>query len=81
MSGAFKKTLGQGANGSEVMKLQQILIAKGMGAAAKTLGKTGANGYFGPATKKAVMEFQKMNGLEQTGSLGPKTRALLNSGM
>ena len=81
MAGAFKQALGPGSNGSDVTKLQQILITKGLGAAAQALKKAGANGSFGPLTRKAVMEFQKANGLEQTGALGPKTRALLNSGM
>ncbi len=32
---------------------------------------------FGPATKKVVIQFQKDNGLEQDGSVGPLTRAKL----
>ena len=35
------------------------------------------NGYYGPSTTKAVTAFQAANNLEQTGSVGPKTLALL----
>ena len=36
-------------------------------------------GYFGQLTQAAVAAFQTHNGLEAVGSVGPKTRALLNS--
>lgn len=40
---------------------------------------TGAiDGKIGPITKKAVIEFQKANGLEADGKIGPKTWAVLN---
>jgi peptidoglycan hydrolase-like protein with peptidoglycan-binding domain len=35
-------------------------------------------GYFGPLTSEAVRKYQRANGLEAVGALGPKTRALLN---
>ena len=39
---------------------------------------TGAiDGKIGPKTKKAVMEFQKANGLKDDGKVGPKTWAAL----
>jgi peptidoglycan hydrolase-like protein with peptidoglycan-binding domain len=35
------------------------------------------DGKFGPMSKKAVAEFQKANGLEADGKVGPKTWAVL----
>ena len=35
-------------------------------------------GYFGPLTKAGLQAFQKKNGLDPVGVLGPQTRALLN---
>jgi peptidoglycan hydrolase-like protein with peptidoglycan-binding domain len=35
------------------------------------------DGHYGPATKKAVMEFQRKAGLEPTGRVGSETRARL----
>lgn len=36
------------------------------------------DGKIGPATKKAVMDFQKANGLKADGKVGPKTMAALD---
>ena len=35
------------------------------------------DGFFGPATEEAVKAFQRSNGLEVDGSVGPKTREAL----
>jgi peptidoglycan hydrolase-like protein with peptidoglycan-binding domain len=45
--------------GEDVKKLQEILITKATGPAAKDLASVGATGYFGPKTKFALAEFQK----------------------
>lgn len=37
------------------------------------------SGYFGSCTVTALKAFQKSKGIEQTGTLGPKTRAALNA--
>ena len=37
------------------------------------------DGIYGPITKKAVKDFQKMNGLKQTGTFNSATRRALNS--
>lgn len=69
----FVRNLARGARGPEVKALQEKL---------KELGFFPAHiatiEYFGPATQKAVMAFQKARGLSQVGSTGPRTRALLN---
>jgi peptidoglycan hydrolase-like protein with peptidoglycan-binding domain len=57
--------LKKGSKGSNVKKVQTALKLK-------------ADGEFGPATEKAVIEYQKANKLEETnGVVGPKTWAAL----
>jgi peptidoglycan hydrolase-like protein with peptidoglycan-binding domain len=68
----FTSWLTVGSRGSEVTSLQTILVASGYLKVAPT-------GYFGALTRSAVMSYQKANGLEQVGGVGPKTRALLNA--
>ena len=60
------KVLNYGAKGADVKKLQQRL---------KDLGYLSGNvdGAFGYQTKRAVMNFQKYNGLTQDGSAGSST--------
>ena len=58
-----------GDSGPEVVKLQTALGSKGY--------KLIIDGSFGPATDKAVRDFQKANGLEPDGIVGPKTWAKL----
>jgi peptidoglycan hydrolase-like protein with peptidoglycan-binding domain len=67
----FMHYLTIGSRSTEVLDLQTAL---------STLGflKVAPTGYFGVLTKQAVMAYQKNNNLEQVGSVGPKTRALLN---
>lgn len=63
------KNFGIGARGEHVSALQETLVAQGF------LPATSPRGYFGPATKRAVMQYQKKHGLKQTGFVGPTTRA------
>lgn len=58
-----------GMEGSDVLKLQEALKKAGI--------VVGADGEFGPATDKAVKEFQQKKGLNPDGIVGPKTRELL----
>lgn len=67
----FALALGFGMRGAEILELQKALAAKGFLIATP-------NGNFGPATLAAVKAYQAANGLEQVGTVGPKTRALLN---
>lgn len=68
------RPLAVGSRGEDVTTLQKVLA---------TLGffKEEATGYFGKITRAAVIAFQTGNGLEPVGSVGPKTRALVNAFM
>lgn len=67
----FTKRLEVGVTNEEVKQLQILL---------KRLGYFGedATGYFGNITKAAVVAFQKAEGIEPLGFVGPATRAALN---
>jgi peptidoglycan hydrolase-like protein with peptidoglycan-binding domain len=60
----FKK----GMIGTEIQKIQKILIALGY-----DLGSSGADGKFGPVTEAAVKAFQDDNNLTVDGIVGPET--------
>jgi len=62
--------LGEGSRGSEVTRIQQRLIELG-------LLNTRATGVFGPATKDAVVRFQRANNLTSDGVVGRTTLAML----
>ena len=66
--------LGMGDRGSDVKELQKLLIAKGY-----SCGSCGADGIFGSGTKKAVIAFQKANGLTEDGLAGKRTMAKLRA--
>ena len=60
-------TLHKGATGSDVRRLQRILVM------IKLLEFTGIDGVFGPKTKAAVRSFQEAEGLTVDGIVGPET--------
>jgi peptidoglycan hydrolase-like protein with peptidoglycan-binding domain len=65
-------------SGAAVIALQQALIAKMTGSAARALAKNGATGYFGALTTAALIEFQKSAGIAPAlGYVGSATRAAL----
>ena len=66
--------LRQGAQGPAVKAVQQQLAAKGVFVAG------GADGVYGPATTRAVQQFQGWNGLTQTGGITIRTAAALGLG-
>ncbi len=70
----FTSFLDVGANSDEVLAMQQLM---------QTLGYFPAdiapNGNFGPATRQAVIDMQRANGIDPFGYVGPSTRAYLNS--
>lgn len=65
------RPLSTGSRGVDVTALQQALISLGY-------LKVPATGYFGALTRAAVAAYQQASGVEPVGSVGPKTRALLN---
>lgn len=65
-------TLKPGMSGSEKVKaLQAYLNAQGY--------DLPITGFFGPLTKKAVVDFQKTHGLGTDGVVGPKTQATITA--
>ena len=67
------KSLKVGSRNSEVKALQQALAQD------KTIYPEGlATGYYGPATRNAIIRFQKKYGIEPVGYVGPLTRKKLN---
>lgn len=66
------KDLSFGSGGADVTKLQTFLKSEGFLTAPLVP-------HFGNATLAAVKKFQKANGISQTGTAGPKTRALIKS--
>ena len=69
----FTTNLSLGSTGANVTALQQSLIASGYSL------PSGATGYFGAQTQAAVIAYQKAHGIAQVGTVGPQTRASLNS--
>ena len=68
--------LKKGATGAQVRALQALLI--GYGYKMKNKNRVyGVDGSFGTATYNAVLAYQRANGLEDDGSVGPKTWAKL----
>ena len=65
---AYDKDLRLNSSGLSVIELQEFLIKN-------NYLKAKANGNYGPATQKAVKDFQKKNKISQTGTFGPATRA------
>lgn len=68
----FDRELGVGTRGDDVVALQQYLTDIGFYTGPIT-------GYFGPLTEAGVKAFQSANGIPNTGYVGPRTLALLNS--
>lgn len=78
----FKANLTSGSLGEEVKALQAFLNAHGYPVAANGAGSPGnETTKFGPATKAALMKYQKAKGITPaSGYFGTKTRALINAG-
>lgn len=68
---------GNGSRGEHVTALQDFLIEKGF----LVLPEGATKGYFGMATKKALMKYQKSVGVNPTGYFGPKTRMMVQEKM
>lgn len=74
-----KRDLTVGARGQDVTWLQQFLMSKIIGPAARALEAVGATGYFGTLTRAALAEYQSAHGITPAkGYFGPKTRAYIS---
>ncbi|MCX6754624.1 MAG: peptidoglycan-binding protein [Candidatus Nomurabacteria bacterium] len=70
----ISRSLKLNKSGSDVKELQKYLNAKGYTVASQGAGSPGKeNTFFGSATKKAVIRFQKANKLTPDGIIGPAT--------
>lgn len=69
-----RRVLKKGMEGSDVIVMQQKLIEHGY-----FVGKTGADGKFGPATLSALKKFQVDKGIVIDGICGPVTWSKLES--
>lgn len=67
------QSLRQGSEGDQVTLLQTLLALD-----ASIYPEGRVTGFFGPATRRAIERFQKKNGLESVGFVGPRTRSELN---
>lgn len=68
----FANYLARGSTGPEVSLLQNVLKSLGFFTYSKITT------YFGTITEEAVKAFQKAHGIEETGTVGPITRSILN---
>jgi peptidoglycan hydrolase-like protein with peptidoglycan-binding domain len=75
----FSANLTVGSTGTDVVNLQNALVAGGFSIPAISSGAA-TPGYFGSQTKDAVMAYQTARGIPNTGFVGPLTRAALNAG-
>jgi hypothetical protein len=76
----FTQALKMGSNNAEVMQLQKTLNANGFTVATSGAGSAGMEStYFGAKTAAAVTAFQTAKGISSIGSVGPLTRAALNT--
>lgn len=75
---AITRDLTLEARGSDVVLLQQFLIAEASGPAASSLASAGATGYFGTITENALAEYQRQEGITPaSGYFGSITRATM----
>jgi g-D-glutamyl-meso-diaminopimelate peptidase len=63
-----------GSSGTQVVLLQTLLIKLGYLSG-------DATGYYGNMTKAAVIMYQTSHGISPTGTVGPQTRASLNTNL
>lgn len=78
--GAFSlnfRILREGSVGEDVKALQLMLKARGYQCGNYGANGDGADGEFGAATKKQLISYQRVNGLEPDGEAGPDTMSAL----
>ena len=71
------RILREGCVGDDVRALQLMLKARGYPCGNYGPNKDGADGEFGAATKKQLISYQRVNGLEPDGEAGPDTMSAL----
>ena len=71
------RILRQGCVGDDVRALQLMLKARGYQCGNYGTNGDGADGEFGAATKKQMISYQRVNGLEPDGEAGPDTMSAL----
>jgi peptidoglycan hydrolase-like protein with peptidoglycan-binding domain len=76
--GDSHQNLARGSKGEPVKTAQRMLKELGFYTWKSTTYKDGIDGDYGPSTENAVKQFQKENGLEETGIIDEKTRKLLD---
>jgi hypothetical protein len=83
VSFSFKQDLKQGTTSSDVLVLQKILNADTSTQVAYSGSGSPGNetSYFGPATKAALLQFQRKYQISETGIVDAKTRTLLNNAL
>jgi len=75
----FSRSLRLGMSGLEVLKLQKFLNSNGFVVSKSGAGSPGKEiTKFGPATKAALIKFQRANGIPATGFFGPMTIRVIN---
>ena len=74
---SMSMNLMMGSRGIDVTSLQTFLEEKGF----LNIPNGVAKGYFGKATKMALMKYQASEGVSSTGYFGPMTRAKMHMGM
>jgi peptidoglycan hydrolase-like protein with peptidoglycan-binding domain len=67
------RSLSLSSTGSEVSALQAFLQSQG------DYDYPSITGYFGPVTEKAVISFQRANGIDPIGAVGPLTRSKISA--
>lgn len=67
------RQLRQNMTGEDIKTLQELLATD-----PDIYPEGHITGYFGKLTEKAIRKFQKKSGIEETGTVGPKTLAKLN---
>jgi hypothetical protein len=76
----FTRNLVVGYKGQDVYELQVYLNKNGYTLATSGPGSPGEEtNTFGPLTRKALIKFQGAKKIQQTGNLGPLTRAAINN--
>lgn len=73
-------TAQRGQSGDDTKKIQQALKFKGYNLGTSGPNKDGVDGFFGPATQRAVRDFQTKSKLNPTGRVDQATRNSLFAG-